>query len=532
MRAVAPSVLGPGHDAGMSTVTQFVANLVRESPRHPGLALAVLRHRLTEDPSRIPGLPRLPGSRTRARQLWRIGEMTAAAQALPPGDRLRQLYDGERTALTWIPGRPAARNPVLGVRNRVLHLVGSALPEANAGHTLRTHAIVRAQRSIGLDPHVVTQWGWPAGHGHVHGRNRMLLDGVPYHRLGPAAAPEPMDVALNRGIAAATDLARLLRPSVLHATTDHRNGTVALGVREATGLPMVYEMRGFVELSWLAGAPAGTTETCERVVLQRERDVAIMAAADVVTTLSETMRTEIVARGIPAEKIVVLPNAVRASAVALDAPTRHGPAADLRAELGIGAEEFVVGALSKLAPYEGFEVLLAAAALLRERACPVRVVLFGAGPRRPSLGALAAELGLPSHSVLLPGPVGGSRVARAYATLDVFVIPRPDLAVTRLVTPLKPVEAMAAGAPVVMSDLPPLREVATRGGTRPPAAELVPPSDAAALADVLEALARDVPRRAALIEAGRDLVHSHWTWEAVARAQRDLYAGLGALTHA
>ncbi len=506
----------------MNTVGQFLGGLVSGGRRHPVLAVAVLRHRLTEDPSRVPGLPRTPGPRTRARQLWQSGELSAAAEALPAGDRLRRLYDGERAALTRIPGRPADLTPVNGVPARVLHFVGSSLPEARAGHTLRTHAIVRAQRAVGLDPHVVTQWGWPAGLGQVHGRSRALLDGVPYHRLGPAAAPEPMDVALNRGITAATELTRLLRPSVLHATTDHRNGTVALGVRAATGLPVIYEMRGFVELSWLAGAPAGTTETAERVILQRNRDIEIMAAADVVVTLSETMRTEIEARGIARDKVVVIPNAVEGIA------TRGAPVADLRAELGIGVEEFVVGALSKLAPYEGFEVLVAAASLLRERGRKVRVVLFGAGPRRDALARLASDLGLPRDAVLLPGPVSGTRVARAYATLDVFAVPRPDLPVTRLVTPLKPVEAMAAGCPLVLSDLPPLREVATRGGTHAPAAAMVPPGDAAALADTLEALALDVPHRDALIAAGRDLVAEHWTWDAVARAHRELYAGLTA----
>lgn len=508
----------------MSTLTTFLGGLARGARQHPGLAIAVLRHRLVEDPTRAPIVGRAgmrtAGPRTRARQLWRAGELSAAAGALPEGDRLRRLYDGERAALTRIAGRPAQTTPVEGVANRVLHLVGSSLPETRAGHTLRTHAIVRAQRAIGMDPHVVTQWGWPAGTGQVHGRNRVLLDGIAYHRLGAATAPEPMDTALRKGIAAATDLARLLRPSVLHATTDHRNGTVALGVRAATGLPVVYEMRGFVELSWLAGAPAGASELTERVVLQRRRDIEIMTAADLVTTLSETMRAEIVARGISAHKVVVVPNAVEGAA-----PTRSGPASDLRTELGIGADEFVVGALSKLAAYEGFEVLLEAAALLHERDVRVRVVLFGAGPRREALLRMAETLGLRT-AVLLPGPVAGSRVARAYATLDVFVVPRPDLPVTRLVTPLKPVEAMAAGCPLVLSDLAPLREVATRGGTHAAATELVPPGDAAALADVLEALQFDVPRRDALIAAGRDLVAEHWTWESVAHAQRELYLRL------
>lgn len=469
----------------------------------------------------MPGL-RVTGPREQARRLWRAGELSAAAHALPPGDRLRRLYDGERAALTRVSGHPVGVASVLGVPHRVLHLVGSALPETRAGHTLRTHAIVRAQRAIGMDSQVLTQWGWPAGHGQLHGRSRVLLDGVPYHRVGAVAVPEPMDVALRKGITAATDLARLLRPEILHATTDHRNGSVALGVRDATGIPVVYEMRGFVELSWLAGAPAGCSETSERVVLQRLRDIQVMTEADLVTTLSQTMRAEIVARGIPAEKVVVLPNAVWANAVDA-ALARSAPAADLRTELGIGRSEFVVGALSKLAAYEGFEVLIEAAALLHDRGRATRVVLFGAGPRREALLRLARGLDLPRHAVLLPGPVSGARVARAYATLDVFAVPRPDLPVTRLVTPLKPVEAMAAGCPLVLSDLPPLREVATRNGTHVPAAELVPPGDASALANVLEALAADPTRRTALIAAGHDLVASHWTWQDLASAQRDLY---------
>lgn len=111
----------------------------------------------------MPGLS-VGGPRERARRLWRAGELTAAAHALPPGDRLRRRYDGERAALTRVSSPPARTVAVAGVPNRVLHLVGSALPETRAGHTLRTHAIARAQRAIGMDSHVLTQWGWPAAH--------------------------------------------------------------------------------------------------------------------------------------------------------------------------------------------------------------------------------------------------------------------------------------------------------------------------------------------------------------------------------
>ena len=124
--------------------------------------------------------------------------------------------------------------------------------------------------------------------------------------------------------------------------------------------------------------------------------------------------------------------------------------------------------------------------------------------------------------VLFPGFLPGAQAMALYAALDLFVAPRLDLPVTRLVTPLKPVEAMAAGCPVLASDLPPLREQ-TAGGA---AAALVPPGDPEALADAIEALRGDPARRADLAAAGRDVVAQSWSWTRLATAYSDLYARL------
>jgi glycosyltransferase involved in cell wall biosynthesis len=258
--------------------------------------------------------------------------------------------------------------------------------------------------------------------------------------------------------------------------------------------------------------------------LHRDRDTAIMAEADAVATLSQTMRTEILARGIAAEKIVLTPNAVDAALL-----TQHHDRAAARREFGLTENEFVVGSVSKLAAYEGFDVLLKAAALLRDRGTAMRVLLVGSGPYRGTLDKLAADLGLGPETLLMPGQVPADVAPRVVAALDVFTCPRVDLRVTRLVTPLKPLEAMAQGRPLVLSDLPALRElVDDKAGNV--AAELVRPGDAESLAAALDRLRTDSSRCAELTAAGRDVVAERFTWNALAETYRALYARLGAPT--
>src|SRR5690606_12303062 len=162
-----------------------------------------------------------------------------------------------------------------------------------------------------------------------------------------------------------------------------------------------------------------------------------------------------------------------------------------------------------------------AAALLRDAKTPVRVLLVGDGAERPALLEQVDRLGLKDIAVL-PGRVGPEEALQAQAAIDIFVCPREDLRVCRLVTPLKPVEAMALGKPVVLSDLPALAELIGTEG----AGLLVPPGDPEALADALAELRDDPKRRAEMGEAGRAEVAAKRTWSRVAETYRDLYRSL------
>ena len=480
-----------------------------------------------------------------ARLAWREGRLTEALRALDqaPGRqarRLRATLTAEQTLLTAPPPgqsmivassghiapvsghdhETAREAPAPHVPGRVLHLVTDALPTTSAGYTIRTHEIALAQREAGLDPHVATRTGYPVTQGSIDGRRLVVLDGVPYHRLlpwrmpgGPSAGPS------ERGLELAAALTRQLRPAVLHAASNFANARLALALGERYGLPVVYEVRGFWEDTWLSRYP-DNNKLAASELYQRNRDLETrcMLAADLVVTLGEAMRDEIAARGVPREKILIVPNAVSAEFLQPlpDATT-------LREELGIKPDEQVVGEVTSLVPHEGIGTLLEATAILRARGVPVRALIVGDGPERAALQRQAAQAGL-AEAAVFTGRVPASKVRQFHALLDIFVVPRTPDRVCQLVTPLKPVEAMASGLCVVTSEVKALTEIVKHEVT----GMQTVPQDPVSLADCLEYLIYSPDIRRKLGDNAREWVAGDRTWALNAARYRDAYARLGA----
>ncbi|MGP0028189.1 MAG: glycosyltransferase family 4 protein [Streptosporangiaceae bacterium] len=508
--------------------------------------LAVREGRLRDGVAALDGVPGRKAARLRAAA---AGELHVLTDGIPPG---------ARPARPAAPGRSAASVP-----GRVLHLVTDALPTTNAGYTVRTQRIAMAQREAGLDPHVVTKAGFPVAQGHPDGRRVACVDGVPYHRLLPYRLPYRADAAAALGHDLAARLTGRLRPAVLHAASNHLNGQLALALREDFGLPVIYEVRGFWEETWLsrhgvdpgpgarpvatmtpsrpvtspadAARPARETPARETVVparllaadltasdfylLSREAETRCMTGADLVVTLGEVMRAEIVARGVDPGKVIVVPNAV--SAEFLEPLPDGGP---LREALGIRPDELVVGLVSNLVAYEGVGTLLEAAAELRRRGQPVRPLIVGDGADRAALQRLAGKLGLTGIAIFT-GRVPMAEVRRYHAVLDLFVVPRTTDRVCQLVTPLKPVEAMASGLTVVASDVGALREI-----IRPEATgALATSGDPASFADIMEPLLYSSDTRRKLGANAREWVARDRTWAHNAAIYRAAYERLGAV---
>lgn len=413
--------------------------------------------------------------------------------------------DDEGWRVAADPGRPGA-----GVR--VLHLVTNALPHTNAGYTQRTHRIAVAQREAGMDVHVATRAGYPLTKGVPDPRTLVRVDGIPYHRLLPWTAPGGHADELAAGLRMASELVEVVRPDVLHAASNHHNARLALELGRRFGLPVVYEVRGFLEESWLSRDPSRSVDDAFYQA-ERASETECMLAADLVVTLGETMRADIEARGVPRERLLVVPNAVDESF--LD-PLPSGD--EVRKGLGIGPEEFVVGTTTSCFGYEGLDVLLDAVAAMRERGEPAHALVVGDGPELATLRDRARRLGL-TGAAHFPGRVPADRVRHHHAALDVFAVPRLDERVCRMVTPLKPVEAMAGGLPVVASDLPALREIVEPGVS----GELIPAGESARLADVLTNLAYSHQKRTSYGQAGQERVGANRTWTEAAYRYSQAY---------
>jgi glycosyltransferase involved in cell wall biosynthesis len=426
----------------------------------------------------------------------------------------------------WTPDLGAAGAALTGlrgsaIRGRVLHVVSRALPYHQVGYTLRSQSIGEAQLAAGLDARFATIGNFPANVGVPDAPRDWEVRGVPYHRLAPDFADNGFhDRLVTASARCLAELAERIRPAVLHAASNHLQAQVALAVARPLGIPVVYEVRGFLEETW-ASHPERDEDAArasERFQAVRDTESRVMAASDAVVTLSETMRLEIIARGCAPDAVVVIPNAVDVERF------RPMPRDDaLATRLGIG-DEPVFGYISTFTAYEGIRYLLEAAATLRGRGRRFRILLVGDGRDRDAIVEQAHRLGLDDGTLVMPGRVPNDEITRYYSVIDVFVVPRTADRVSTLVTPLKPFEAMAMERPLVVSDVPPLREIVVPGE----AGLLFRPEDAADLASVLEGLLDDEALRARLGRQAREWVAAERTWAQNGARYRALYERLGA----
>ena len=342
-----------------------------------------------------------------------------------------------------------------------------------------------------------------------------MVNGVRHLRLGRPRMPphERSDAFLTAWARAAEPIVRAERPALLHVHSGHRGydtALVGLALARSAQLPLVYEVRGFFDELWTKDLARAERSRITR--RRRDTDTRCMAAADAVVTLSDTMRNVIVARGIAAERVHVIPNGVDVDAFH---PRDRNPA--LAARHGL-TDRFVFGYVSNLDHFrEGHELLIEAAIRMRAQGIPATALIVGDGHRRAELERLAARLSA-DDAVVFAGRVPHADVLDYYALLDVFVIPRVDELAARLVTPLKPYEAMAAGRPLLVSDLDALKEVV--GDDR---GRVFPAGDVPALVDVLSDMHAHPDQLLRMAERARAWVVAERQWSHNASRYQRVY---------
>jgi len=397
---------------------------------------------------------------------------------------------------------------------RVLHVLDHSIP-LHSGYTFRTLSILREQRKLGWETFHLTTPKHTAESGPEE-----TVDGWHFYRTSTPESsvmrlPGLGELALMRHVERRLqEVAEQVRPDILHAHSPVLNALPALRVGKRLGIPVVYEVRAFWED---AAVDHGTTEEGSlRYRFTRSLETRALKQANHVFTICQGLRSDIVARGIAANKVTVIPNAVD-----IDAFDVGGVPDDaLKAKLGL-AGCTIVGFIGSFYAYEGLDVLLSALPAILEKMPQVRVLLVGGGPQDAALKAQAQALGL-QDKIVFTGRVPHTEVQRYYDLVDVLAYPRHSMRLTELVTPLKPLEAMAQGRLLVASDVGGHKELIRHGVT----GVLFKAGSVESLAEAIVKLLQEPERWAQLRAAGRKFVETERNWTKSIANYSDPYAAL------
>lgn len=329
---------------------------------------------------------------------------------------------------------------------KILHILDHSIP-LHSGYTFRTRAILEQQRKLGWETAHITSSKHVADF-----QETEKVDGLVFYRTRPSQSVlarlpliNQLDV-INALTKRLDQVIAIEKPDILHAHSPSLNGIAAIRAGRKHNLPVVYECRAFWED---AAVDHGTSkEWGVRYRITRALETYTFKNADAVTTICSGLKGDIQARGIRADKITVIPNAVD---LAHFSQRQDANDLQLSDELKL-TDKKVLGFIGSFYAYEGLLLLVNALPDILKKSPETRLLLVGGGPDDAKLKQLSDELGL-QDKIIFTGRVPHSEVTRYYNLVDIFVYPRLHMRLTDLVTPLKPLEAMAQEKLVLASDV-------------------------------------------------------------------------------
>jgi glycosyltransferase involved in cell wall biosynthesis len=435
------------------------------------------------------------------------GELRLAAELYHKGPRIPPMG----------PGRPT------GQVERAAYVASSAQPFQITGYTVRTHQLLSALNAAGTPTTCFIRPGYP------HDRARLIqawpentrnaqeftytIGAVPYQTSWvPGIDHDPEDF-MGRMADRLVEQFEAFQPTVVQAASNYRNALPALIAARRLGIPFIYEVRGLWELT-TASRKSGW-ETTERFRFDREMELRLASEADRVLTITHALAAELVQGGVPEDRIAVLPNAVDPDHFR-PVPRDEG----LARALGLH-ETFTLVYAGSLTVYEGLDDLIEAVGILRQEGLPASLIIIGEGVVRPSLQQLVQDKGLQRFIQFL-GRIKPDEILSYLSLADAVALPRKAYRVCKIVSPLKPFEAMAMAKPVILTDLPVLREIVQDGHT----GLICNPEDPRDLARTLRHLAENPMLCRRLGEAARRWVVEERSWSVNAAVLQEIYARL------
>ena len=399
---------------------------------------------------------------------------------------------------------------------RILHILDHSLP-LHSGYTFRTRAIMKAQQAAGLEVRGITGLRHSAAGGQTV-PSPETVEGLTFDRT-PGTARGPVGLREWNEIGQLADaidaLCETWQPDILHAHSPALDGMAALRIARKRRIPLVYEIRAFWEDAAVSNGTGRTGSIKYR--LTRALENRVVAGADCIMTICHGLRDDLITRGVQPGRIGIMPNGVDLDLFGTPAP--RDPA--LAQELGLSDQAPVIGFIGSFYDYEGIDDLIEAMPLLLKDHPDTHLLLVGGGPMAEALQKQAAAS--PARdSIHFVGRVPHHEVERYYALTDVMAYPRKASRLTDLVTPLKPLEAMAQGKLVAASDVGGHRELITHGDTGTLFAADTPHDCAAALSALLSARSQWPAMR----ERASAHVRRNHNWANNVRRYEDVYQTL------
>lgn len=394
---------------------------------------------------------------------------------------------------------------------RVLHILDHSLP-LHSGYTFRTRAILTSLQNAGVEVRGVTGQRHAADGPVSEQIETLAFERTPGTPSGPPGLGEWREIeALRQSV---ERVAREWGADVLHAHSPALCGMAGLRAARRLNLPFVYEIRAFWEDAAVGNGTG--SEGSLKYRLTRALENRVVRGADAVFTICEGLRNDLIARGHDASRIALSPNGVDLTMFGEPPPRDNA----LAGELGIG-DGPVIGFIGSFYDYEGLDDLIAAMPALRQSHPTAQLLLVGGGPMEDALRSQAAQ-SPDREAIIFTGRVPHSAVERYYSLVDILAYPRKKSRLTDLVTPLKPLEAMAQQRIVAASDVGGHRELIEDGVTGLLFPPDNPPAMAAALAGFIDRSSQwDMMR-----QRGRQHVADHHDWARNVQRYRGVYQEL------
>jgi PEP-CTERM/exosortase A-associated glycosyltransferase len=388
----------------------------------------------------------------------------------------------------------------MGKSMKILHVLDHSIP-IHSGYSYRTRSILKHQRLLGYKTDHITS----IRHKDCECAEENI-NGYHFHRTNVTNRIIERMPVIRHAEVIRTMHRKLLSvieqfsPDILHAHSPCLIGMAAVHAGKKHRIPVVYEMRAVWED---AAIDHGTVKPNDlRYKLSRALENYVLHRSDAVTTICHGLKKEIASRGVNSDKITVIPNAVDIDRFTVD----RSKDKSLLRKYGLEGK-IVVGYIGSFYHYEGLHILIKAVPKLLSLFKDLRFILVGDGKIRPALQRRARQLGV-ADAVIFTGAVPHEQVTAYYSLIDVCIYPRISLRLTELVTPLKPLEAMAKGKIVMASDIGGHRKLIEDGKT----GFLFHAGDPESLVKRMTQLLQSLDNADMIANAGRRSVEQTKTW--------------------